>query len=67
MGELFGAQVSNGVLQLTLSALFMIATVSVVYFGVQRGIERIARIFLPVLFGILLLLLVSALGMEGIR
>ncbi|MEX2465506.1 MAG: sodium-dependent transporter [Gemmatimonadota bacterium] len=65
MGELFDAQVSNGVLQLTLSALFMIATVSIVYFGVQRGIERIARIFLPILFGILLLLLVSALGMEG--
>ncbi|MCA1791482.1 MAG: sodium-dependent transporter [Thioalkalivibrio sp.] len=65
MGELFNAQVSNGVLQLTLSALFMIATVSVVYFGVQGGIERIARIFLPILFGILLLLLVSALGMEG--
>lgn len=65
MGELFTAQVSNGVLQLSLSALFMVATVSIVYFGVQRGIERIARIFLPILFVILLLLLVSALGMEG--
>jgi neurotransmitter:Na+ symporter, NSS family len=65
MGALFDAQVSNGALQLTLSALFMIATVSIVYFGIQRGIERIARIFLPVLFGILVLLLVSALGMEG--
>lgn len=65
MGDLFNTQVSNGPLQLMLSALFMIATVSVVYFGVQRGIERIAKIFLPILFGILLLLLVSALGMEG--
>jgi len=65
MGELFNSQVSNGGLQITLSALFMIATVSIVYFGVQGGIERIARIFLPVLFGILLLLLISALGMEG--
>ncbi|MDZ7781077.1 MAG: sodium-dependent transporter [Gemmatimonadota bacterium] len=65
MGEMFDSQVSNGTLQLTLSALFMIATVSVVYFGVQRGIERIAKTFLPILFGILLLLLASALGMEG--
>jgi NSS family neurotransmitter:Na+ symporter len=39
--------------------------VAVVYFGVQKGIERIAKLFLPVLFAILLLLLISALGMSG--
>jgi len=44
---------------------FSIATVGVVYFGVQKGIERIARLFLPVLFAILVLLLISALGMSG--
>ena len=65
MGELFNTQVSNGGLQIMLAALFMAATVGIVYFGVQKGIERIARIFLPILFVILLLLLISALGMEG--
>ena len=65
MGELFGAQAANGGLQLGLSLGFSIATVSVVYFGVQKGIERIARVFLPILFGILVLLLVSALEMAG--
>ena len=65
MGELFVEQVANGPLQLLLSGMFMVATVSVVYFGVQRGIERIARLFLPTLFVILLLLLFSALRMEG--
>ncbi|MCH7565585.1 MAG: sodium-dependent transporter [Gemmatimonadetes bacterium] len=65
MGELFGAQSGNGGLQLIISLLFSIATVSVVYFGVQKGIERIARIFLPVLFAILALMLVSALTMSG--
>lgn len=65
MGELFGAQSGNGGLQLGISLLFSIATVSVVYFGVQKGIERIARIFLPVLFAILVLMLVSALTMSG--
>lgn len=64
-GALFDAQVGNSGLQLGLSVLFSIATVSVVFFGVQRGIERIARLFLPILFGILVLLLISALGMSG--
>ena len=65
MGDLFGAQAGNGAMQLGLSVAFSIATVSVVYFGVQKGIERIAKLFLPVLFGILSLLLISALGMSG--
>lgn len=65
MGDLFGEQVSNAPLQLMMSLGFSIATVSVVYFGVQRGIERIARLFLPILFAILVLMLVSALGMSG--
>ena len=65
MGDLFGQQSGNGALQLSLSLGFSIATVGVVYLGVQKGIERIARLFLPVLFGILVLLLASALGMSG--
>lgn len=64
-GALFNTQVANVPLQLAMSLGFSAATVAVVYFGVQRGIERIARLFLPILFGILLLLLVSALGMSG--
>ena len=64
-GDLFGEQAGNGGLQLMLSLGFSLTTVWVVYFGVQKGIERIARLLLPVLFGILLLLLVSALGMSG--
>ncbi len=64
-GDVFDAQVGNAGLQLTLSLGFSVATIAVVYFGVQRGIERIARIFLPILFGILVLMLFSALGMSG--
>ncbi len=64
-GDLFGAQVSDTWLQLMLSLLFSVATIGVVYFGVQKGIERVAKVLLPVLFGILVLLLVSALGMSG--
>ncbi len=64
-GDLFDSQVSNAGLQLTLSLAFSAATVGVVYFGVQKGIERVARLFLPLLFGILVLMLVSALRMDG--
>jgi len=64
-GDLFAEQAGNGALQLGLSLLFSLATISIVYFGVQKGIERIARLFLPILFGILILLLISALRMEG--
>ena len=66
-GELFSAQVSDSRLQLGLSLTFSIATIAVVYFGVKRGIERLARIVLPVLFAILVLMLFSALRMEGAR
>lgn len=64
-GDLFEAQVGNASLQLFLSLGFSVATVAVVWFGVREGIERLARVSLPILFGILLLLLVSALGMSG--
>ncbi len=64
-GDLFNEQVSNAGLQLMLSLGFSVGTIAVVYFGVSKGIERIARLFLPILFGILLLMLVSALRMDG--
>lgn len=65
LGQVFADQSANGGLQLSLSLGFAIATVCVVYFGVQRGIEKIARLFLPVLFAILLLLFGTSFAMEG--
>ena len=65
LGDIFGAQSANGGLQLGLSLGFSLATVAIVYLGVQKGIERIAKLFLPILFGILLLLLLSSFGMSG--
>jgi len=64
-GAIFTDLVGSGGLQLALSLLFSLATVAVVYFGVHSGIEKVARVFLPMLFGILVLLLLSALTMEG--
>ena len=64
-GDVFNAQVGSAGLQLFLSLGFSLATIAVVWFGVCNGIERLARVSLPILFGILLLLLMSALGMSG--
>ena len=64
-GAIFNAQVGDTGLQLLLSLAFSLTTAGVVWCGVRDGIERLARVALPVLFGILVLLLVSALGMSG--
>ncbi len=63
--EVFGTFVSDGPLQTLLVILFMAATMAVVLKGVGGGIEKVARVLMPALFGILLLLLVSALSMKG--
>jgi len=64
-GDFFGGFVSNAPLQLLFAALFMGMTVWIVVAGIAHGIERVARIFLPVLMGILILMLISALSMDG--
>lgn len=61
----FGGFVTQGGFQVALGGAFMVLTMLVVYKGVSSGIERVARLLMPVLFGILVLLLVSALTMEG--
>ena len=65
MGGLFADLAANGTMQTALSGAFMFLTVGVVYFGVASGIEKTARLCLPALFVILLLLLFSSLTMEG--
>jgi len=65
LGSMFTGFVANGSLQIVLSAIFSLATMGVIYFGVGHGIERVTRILMPALFAILLLLLVSALTMSG--
>jgi len=65
LGGDFGTFAARGGLQVLLSGSFMLVTVGVVWVGVSGGIERTAKILLPVLLGILVLLLVSALTLEG--
>lgn len=63
----FGNMASNGLLQAFLGFLFMGVTTAVVASGVKNGIERVARILLPILFAILALLLLNSFRMSGSR
>jgi len=45
--------------------VFMILTVAVVVGGVGKGIERWARILMPTLFGLMLILLVNSFTLDG--
>lgn len=65
LGAGFGGFLRDGQLQFVTTTLFMAATVFVVYRGVGKGIERLARILMPLLLVILMLLLVSAMSMDG--
>jgi len=65
LGDEFTSFAARGGLQVTLAGLFMLATMGIVLSGVKGGIERTAKLLLPILFVILLLLLGSALTMEG--
>ncbi|MDX1502607.1 MAG: sodium-dependent transporter [Thermoanaerobaculia bacterium] len=64
-GGAFGAFAAQGGLQVLLSGLFMVGTMLVIYRGIGGGIERVARLLMPLLFGILVLLLGTALTMDG--
>jgi len=62
--EAFGLFSGNGPLQVALAGSFMLITVLVVHRGVSGGIERVARVLMPALLGILMVLLVAALSLE---
>jgi len=64
IGE-FGDFVSDPVLVLFLFAVFMVITTMIVYGGVERGIERWAKILMPVLFVLLIGLIIYSNTLEG--
>ncbi|MEM7481211.1 MAG: sodium-dependent transporter [Acidobacteriota bacterium] len=63
--DVFGGFIGQGWLQVALAAVFMAITMAVIFRGVGQGIERIARVLLPTLMVILVILMGSALTMEG--
>jgi len=63
----FGAFLANPFQQILCHILFMGATVGVVYFGVGRGIERAARLLMPLLLAILIVLVVYSVFTPGFK
>lgn len=65
MNELFGALYSSPALSTMWHLIFMALTISIVVAGVRNGIEVWAKILMPTLFFILLLLFVYAISSGG--
>ena len=61
----FGALFGSNTLNLFWHAVFMVITVGVVWGGVRKGLERWARILMPALFGLMLVMLANSFTMDG--
>jgi neurotransmitter:Na+ symporter, NSS family len=63
--EIFGTYIGSAGPAVLLTALFLALTAWVVRGGVVGGIERAAKILMPILLGVLLILLVRAVTLPG--
>ncbi len=63
----FSGFLANSGEQVLCQGLFMAATIGVVYFGIGSGIERTARLLMPMLFAILLVLVMYSVWTPGFR
>lgn len=62
---LYVGDLGNGVKNSVFTLFFMLLTIMVVTGGVSQGIERATKLLMPVLIGILLILIVYILTLEG--
>jgi len=65
VGEMFSGFASNPGLTLLLFFAFILITIFVVSKGVQKGIEKLAKTLMPILFVLLVLLALRAVTLDG--
>jgi NSS family neurotransmitter:Na+ symporter len=65
LGDSFGAFLRDGTSQVVYHGVFMGLTIGVVAFGVKSGIERVAKILMPVLLLILVALVLNSMRTPG--
>lgn len=65
LGDYFGAFVSNGPLSYAYLLVFLLFTAFVVLRGIEEGIERIAKVLMPSLFVLMLVLIVRGVTLPG--
>jgi NSS family neurotransmitter:Na+ symporter len=63
----FGLFTGNVGLVIFCHFLFMLLCTGIVYFGVQKGIERACMLMVPLLFGIMVVLILRAVTLPGAR
>ncbi|MFV0440702.1 MAG: sodium-dependent transporter [Lachnospirales bacterium] len=64
--EYFGATSGNLSKQIVLQGVFVALTVAIVIFGIQKGIEKLSKIMMPLLFLIILILVGYSLTLSGL-
>lgn len=64
-GELFNNLVGSVTWNLGFHTLFFVLVMTIVIRGVQGGIERSSKIMMPVLLGILIILIIRGITLEG--
>ena len=63
--EMFNAFVTSSAAPIFFHALFMLATIYIVYSGVQSGIERYSNIMMPALFVLIVSLAIRSMTLPG--
>ncbi|HHT70036.1 MAG TPA: sodium-dependent transporter [Firmicutes bacterium] len=63
--DLFVGFISNAILPLIYTAIFMATTIYIVYKGIQDGIEKYSNIMMPALFVIIIILAIRSLTLPG--
>lgn len=64
-GAFFGSFITNGVGNLVYHGIFMGLTVAIVMGGISSGIEKFTKVAMPALFGMLLIVIIRSLTLEG--
>ena len=65
VGAFFGNFTANGPLSVGLTLAVLTATAAVLVGGVQSGIERVTKVMMPALIGLLLILAIRAASLPG--
>ena len=65
VGAFFGNFTANGPLSVGLTLVVLTATAAVLVGGVQSGIERVTKVMMPALIGLLLILAIRAASLPG--
>ena len=62
---LFANFTASAVEPIVYTAIFLLATLAIVYFGVSRGIEKASKILMPTLFVFLIILAIRSMTLPG--